>query len=168
MTLEPLLHASPAIQIHAVAAIAAFVTGGVVLFRKKGGAIHKMLGRIWVLLMLMVVFSSFFIHTINLWGVWSPIHLLSVSTFVSLAYGLAAIRRRNVMVHKRIMQTTYVGALIIAGFFTFLPGRIMHDVLFDGSSPAELAALATGATALLGWIAWRKRPRRRPIRRIAA
>jgi len=160
MTLQPLLSASPAIQIHAAAAIAAFVLGGVVLFRRKGGKVHMALGRAWVLLMLTVVFSSFFIHTINLWGIWSPIHLLSVGTFFSLIYGFAAIRRRNIEVHKRVMQSTYLGALIIAGFFTFLPGRIMHEVLFSGTSPAELALMALGAAALLGWIAWRKWPRR--------
>lgn len=167
MTLEPLLTASPAIQIHAAAAIAAFVLGGVVLFRRKGGKIHMALGRAWVLLMLTVVFSSFFIHTINLWGIWSPIHLLSIGTFFSLVYGFVAIRRRNVMLHKRMMQGTYVGALIIAGLFTFLPGRIMHEVLFSGTPAAELAAMALGSAALLGWIAWQKWPRR-PSRQAAA
>jgi uncharacterized membrane protein len=161
MTLEPLLTASPAIQIHAAAAIAAFVLGGVVLFRRKGGRVHMALGRAWVLLMLTVVFSSFFIHTINLWGIWSPIHLLSLGTFFSLVYGFAAIRRRNVVRHKRIMQGTYLGALVIAGFFTFLPGRIMHEVLFAGTSPSELALMALASAALLGWIAWQKWPRRR-------
>jgi uncharacterized membrane protein len=161
MTLEPLLSASPAIQIHAAAAIAAFVVGGVVLFRKKGGKVHMALGRAWVLLMLTVVFSSFFIHTINLWGIWSPIHLLSFATFFSLVYGLAAIRRRNVMRHKRVMQGTYLGALVIAGLFTFLPGRIMYEVLFAGASPAELAVMALGSVALLGWVAWQKWPRQR-------
>jgi uncharacterized membrane protein len=160
MTLEPLLSASPAIQIHAAAAIAAFVLGGVVLFRRKGGKIHMALGRAWVLLMLTVVFSSFFIHTINLWGIWSPIHLLSVGTFFSLIYGFVAIRRRDVMLHKRVMRSTYLGALIIAGFFTFLPGRIMHEVLFSGTSQLELSVMGLAAATLLGWMAWVKWPRR--------
>jgi uncharacterized membrane protein len=167
VTLEPLISASPAIQIHAAAAVAAFLLGGVLLFRRKGGRVHMALGRAWVLLMLTVVFSSFFIHTINLWGIWSPIHLLSIITFFSLIKGFVAIRRRNVHVHKRIMQSTYLGALVIAGFFTFLPGRIMHEVLFSGTSAAELALMGLGAAALLGWIAWRKWPRR-PSRPVAA
>jgi uncharacterized membrane protein len=28
------------------------------------------------------------------------------------------------------MMSLFVGALVIAGVFTFLPGRIMHAVLF--------------------------------------
>lgn len=159
MTLEPLINASPAIQIHTAAAVTAFVVGGVVLFRRKGGPVHMLLGRIWVLLMLTVVFSSLFIHTINLWGIWSPIHLLSVGTFVSLIVGFAAIRRRSIRLHMRMMQGTYLGGLIIAGFFTFLPGRIMHDVLFADTSATQLAALALASALIIGWIAWQKWPR---------
>lgn len=157
MTLEPLLNASPAIQIHALSAITAFVLGGVVLFRRKGGTTHRSLGRVWVLLMLAVAFSSFFIHTIRLWGAWSPIHLLSLGTIFSLAYGVAAIRLRNVQRHRRVMQATYVGALCIAGFFTFLPGRIMHEVLFAGTSVAELVTLAVVAVCASTALVWAKR-----------
>ncbi|MGE0502744.1 MAG: DUF2306 domain-containing protein [Rhizobiaceae bacterium] len=155
MTLEPLISASPAIQVHVAAAVAAFVLGGVVLFRRKGGRTHMMLGRVWVLLMLVVVFSSLFIHTIRLWGIWSPIHLLSVGAFVSLVYGVAMIRRRNVSAHKRTMQGTYLGALVIAGFFTFMPGRIMHEVLLSGTSPTELALICVAAAGLTAWVIWR-------------
>jgi hypothetical protein len=30
-----------------------------------------------------------------------------------------------------------VGALIVAGIFTLLPGRIMHDVVFGSTSPSN-------------------------------
>lgn len=161
MTLEPLLDASPAIQIHAYAAIAAFGLGAVILFRRKGGRIHRMMGRVWVGLMLVVVLSSFFIHTIRLWGPWSPIHLLSVATLFSLTYGVLMIRRRNVEAHRSVMQSTFGGALVIAGLFTFVPGRIMWEVLFSESLtlPPLWAwpALALVAFAFFGWY---RRPRR--------
>jgi uncharacterized membrane protein len=32
--------------------------------------------------------------------------------------------------HKRAMTGIFLGALIIAGLFTFLPGRIMHAIVF--------------------------------------
>ena len=32
--------------------------------------------------------------------------------------------------HRRIMVSLFTGALVIAGLFTLLPGRIMHAVLF--------------------------------------
>lgn len=160
MNLQPLLDASPAIQIHVAAAIAAFVLGGVVLFRRKGDRPHRLGGRAWVGLMLVVALSSFFIHEIRLWGDWSPIHLLSIATLFSLAYGVAKIRRGNVNAHRRTMQATYGGALIVAGLFTFLPGRIMHEVVFGGSG---LPAASFWLAALLGLVAyglWRMRVRR--------
>jgi uncharacterized membrane protein len=38
--------------------------------------------------------------------------------------------RHNVAQHRRAMIGIFVGALVIAGAFTFLPGRIMHAVAF--------------------------------------
>jgi uncharacterized membrane protein len=39
-------------------------------------------------------------------------------------------RRHNVSAHKKAMTTIFFGALVIAGLFTLLPGRIMHAVVF--------------------------------------
>ena len=38
-------------------------------------------------------------------------------------------RRHNVIGHKRGMIGIFIGALVIAGLLTFVPGRIMHAVL---------------------------------------
>ena len=61
MTLAPLLSASPAIQLHAFAAMTAFVFGLVQLAAPKGTLPHRTLGFIWVGLMLVVAGSSFWI-----------------------------------------------------------------------------------------------------------
>lgn len=135
MTLAPLLEATLAIQIHTWSAILAFFLGGLVLFRRKGDPVHRMGGRVWVGLMLVVAFSSLFIHSIQLVGIWSPIHLLTLITFWFLVQGVNAARRRRIQEHRGIMLGLYFGALIIAGAFTFLPGRIMHRVFFEGPQP---------------------------------
>jgi uncharacterized membrane protein len=62
MTLAPLLAASPAIQMHAFAAMTAFVLGVVQLSAPKGAIPHRTIGWIWVLLMLAVSISAFWIH----------------------------------------------------------------------------------------------------------
>ena len=130
MTLAPLLAASPAIQVHAFAALAAFALGAVQLAAPKGTIPHRLFGWLWAGLMLTVVLSSFFIHTIRLWGPWSPIHLLSVFTLVMLPLAVWRARQHDVRRHQRAMAGLFVGALVIAGIFTFMPGRIMHAVLF--------------------------------------
>jgi uncharacterized membrane protein len=35
-----------------------------------------------------------------------------------------------VRTHKIAMLSIYAGALVLAGLFTLVPGRIMHSVLF--------------------------------------
>ncbi|WP_250889079.1 DUF2306 domain-containing protein [Mesorhizobium sp. dw_380] len=68
MSLSPLLHASPVIQLHAVIAVAALLLGAAQLWRSKGDRLHRALGRAWVALMATVAVSGLFIWTIRLWG----------------------------------------------------------------------------------------------------
>jgi len=130
MTLAPLLSASPAIQLHAFAAMTAFGLGVVQLAAPKGTLPHRTIGWIWVALMLVVSVSAFFIHQIRLWGPWSPIHLLAIFALVVLPIAVWNAHRHEVQKHRNSMMGLFVGALVIAGAFTFLPGRIMHAVAF--------------------------------------
>ena len=52
VTLAPLLSASPAIKLHAFAAMAAFALGVVQLSAPKGTLPHRAIGWLWVVLML--------------------------------------------------------------------------------------------------------------------
>jgi len=88
MTLAPLLAAPAVIQWHAFAALGAFGLGAVQLAAPKGTIPHRLVGWIWATLMLMVVVSSFFIHTIRLWGGVEP-HSFIVAVYA----GHAAARR---------------------------------------------------------------------------
>ena len=130
MSLAPLLDAAPAIPVHAFAAMAAFALGLVQFAAPKGTLPHRTVGWIWVGLMAIVAASSFWIHEIRLLGPWSPIHLLSIFTLIVLPIAVWRARRHRVADHRRIMTMTFVGALVIAGLFTFMPGRIMHAVVF--------------------------------------
>ena len=82
------------------------------------------------MLMLTIAVSSLFIHKIRLWGPWSPIHLLSILVLVTLPLAVLHARRQEVRQHRTAMLMLFSGALVIAGAFTFLPGRIMHAVAF--------------------------------------
>jgi uncharacterized membrane protein len=130
MSLAPLLQASPVIQIHAFAAMSAFALGIVQLSAPKGTIPHRILGWIWVAVMAVVGVTAFFIHEIRLWGPWSPIHLLAIFTLVMLPLGVWRARRHEVQHHRRTMIGIFAGGLVVAGLFTFVPGRIMHAVAF--------------------------------------
>lgn len=129
MTLAPLLSASPAIQLHAAAAILAFGVGLLQLTRPKGDRAHRALGYLWAAAMLVVALSSFWIHELNHWHGFSWIHLLSLYVLATLPIAVLHARRGNVRAHRFNMIGMFVGALVIAGAFTLLPGRIMYRVL---------------------------------------
>jgi len=129
MSLAPLLNASIAIQLHAFAALGAFTLGIVQFLGPKGTLPHRSLGFVWAGLMLVVALSSFWIHELNVWGPWSPIHLISLFTLGSVPLAVWYAHTHRVRSHKIWMIAIFLGALVIAGVFTFVPGRLMYDVL---------------------------------------
>lgn len=165
MSLDPLLTAPLAVQIHALAAIAAVILGALVLFRQKGTPLHKLMGRLWVALMLVTATSALFINEIRLIGPFSPIHLFSVLTYVSVAQGIWQIRHGNVRAHRATMIGLYFLALGLAGAFTLLPGRRMSQVLFgpDAGWTPSLIAIGLVLTATF-WLYARLMPKRLPRR----
>jgi uncharacterized membrane protein len=130
LSLAPLLDAAPAIPLHAFAAMGAFAIGLVQFAAPKGTLPHRTLGWIWVALMVLVAISSFWIHQIRLVGPFSLIHLLSIFTLVMLPLAAWKAHSHQVGAHRRIMISIFLGALVIAGLFTLVPGRLMHKVVF--------------------------------------
>ena len=123
-----LLAAAPlVIQLHIAGAMTAFLIGAVLLAGVKGSGLHKGLGWTWVAAMTLTAISSLFIRTINP-GHFSFIHLISGWTLIALPMAIVAIKRGKVRQHARNMTGMFVGGLLIAGLFTFLPGRLMWRV----------------------------------------
>jgi len=119
----------PAVQIHLAAALTAFVLGLVQLVGPKGTVPHRVLGWIWVVVMMAAAVSSLFIMEIN-HGVFSFIHILSGLTIVALPMAVYAARRHRVETHAKAMTRLFFGALVIAGVLAFLPGRAMWAMFF--------------------------------------
>ena len=125
-----------AIYYHIALALAAVPVGLFILLSKKGTAQHKLVGRVWVVIMLIVSLSAILIQEINPEG-YSLIHLLIPWTIASLVYSIWSIKRFK-KTHKRkyrqahmySMIGVYIGALLVAGAFTLLPGRFLYGVFF--------------------------------------
>jgi uncharacterized membrane protein len=123
-----LIAAAPTvIQVHLTAALTALAIGIALMMRVKGTGLHKILGWTWVIAMGITAVSSLFIRGIN-HGHFSFIHLLSGWTIVALPGAVYAIRRGKVAAHRRAMTGMFVGGLLLAGLFTFIPGRLMWSV----------------------------------------
>jgi len=132
VTLAPLLAAPPLIQFHVFAALGALFLGLVQFALPKGTAVHRLSGRIWVGLMAAVALSSFGITGAGGAGRWSWIHLISLYTLAALLLAMRQAQRGKVRAHRISMISLFLGALIITGAFTLLPGRLMHGVVFGG------------------------------------
>ncbi len=126
---ELIAQASPAIQIHLLAVVLALGAGAVQLVGPKGTPAHRLIGWTWSIAMMAAAVSSFFIRTI-FDGSFSPIHLLSVATIVTLPAALFAAHRHQVKAHAGAMTSIYLGGMVVAGTFAFLPGRLLWQVFF--------------------------------------
>jgi uncharacterized membrane protein len=123
------LDTPPMVHIHLTAALMAFVTGSVLLIGVKGTTRHRVLGYLWVGAMTITALSSFILYGVTTTP-FSWIHALSAWTLIAMPMGLAAARRRNIKAHARQMTGAFVGGMLVAGLFTFLPGRLMWSIFF--------------------------------------
>jgi uncharacterized membrane protein len=130
VTPSALTEAVPPIPSHAYAALGAAGVGAVQLAAPKGTRRHRVMGWLFVLLMVYVAVSAVLISSIGTWGYFSPIHLLIPVTLVGLVQGVRLARKGDVGAHRRVMLQLFVLALFVTGLFTLWPGRIMHAVLF--------------------------------------
>jgi uncharacterized membrane protein len=119
--------------IHLATALPCFLMGTVLLLMKKGTGIHRKMGGVYMILMLITAVVTLFMPAkvgpsiMNHFG-W--IHSFSFLTIYTVPTAYMAIRRGNVKAHKRKMLLLYFGAIIIAGGFTLFPGRYLHELLF--------------------------------------
>ena len=141
------------IALHAFGAVVAVMIGAVVLRRRgKGGRVHRRLGTFWMVLMLWVVLSSFWIKQLHP-GHFSWIHGLSVWTFISLVLAYWSARTGRRQLHRGWVVGTYsglVGAGVAAMAFPvrLAPQLMVHrPLVFVGAAVA--AAVLTGIAVRL-------------------
>lgn len=120
------------IIIHLATAIPALILGPVVLLRRKGDAIHRLMGRSWVGLMLVTAAASAFINSPG-GGVmgtgFSFIHVFTIWTLVNAPLGIWLARNGKIDAHRGVMKGLYIG-LCVAGATTLIPGRLFGTMLF--------------------------------------
>jgi len=123
-----LLRGQPLVlQMHVASAVTALVIGSGLMWGPKGTAIHRGFGWTWVIAMMTTAISSFFLDFGNLTGA-GLIHILSAYVAITVPMGVAFARRHNIRAHRRTMTGVFLFGLIVAGAFTFAPGRLMWRV----------------------------------------
>ena len=127
---------TPLIAVHMSAAIGAVLIGPVALWARKGRAqrprLHRAFGYAWVTLMIVTALSAIFIRDFalpNLAG-YTPIHLLVPVTMLGLVGAFYALAKGNIVRHRQTMVSLYIGACVVAGGFSLLPGRLLGNLLW--------------------------------------
>jgi uncharacterized membrane protein len=111
-----------ALATHLVTALIALPLGAWILYFPKGTPRHKLLGKIWVVAMLITAFASGFIQS---WGRFSFIHIFTVWTPISIIMAIYYIRKGEVKKHQDYMRGTYIGLVIAGVLAVALPGRFL-------------------------------------------
>lgn len=114
---------------HLATIAVALVLTPVLLWQRRGTPRHRKLGYVWVTAMALTAFDSLFIRLIGRGG-FSVIHILSVWTLIQVPLIVIAARRHDWRRHRGAVRGMVIGALLIAGFFTFPFDRLLGRWLF--------------------------------------
>jgi uncharacterized membrane protein len=120
-----------AILSHLATVIVALALTPVMLLAPKGTRPHRAFGYVWCSAMALTAIISFGVKVINP-GHLSAIHLISVFTFAQIPLIIWSARTHRVKRHRRAVRMTVLGALLIAGAFTFPFNRLLGRWLFGG------------------------------------
>ncbi|MDP5076963.1 MAG: DUF2306 domain-containing protein [Nonlabens sp.] len=118
---------------HIVTVAPCIFLGAYLFIRSKGTPGHRFIGKIYMSLMLITASITLFMPAAvgpQFLGHFGFIHLFSILTLYSIPTAILAIKRGNVRKHKIKLTLLYIGAIVIAGGFTFAPGRYMHELFF--------------------------------------
>lgn len=136
MSLAPLFVAPFAVQLHVFTVVPAFFLGTwLIFFSRKGAPRHRAIGYVYLVLMTVTAIAALFIHQIPAIDIvfgFGPIHIFSLVTLFGVVGALRGAKTHNIKMHRGSMLGVYIGGILIAGTFAFLPGRIMHAVVFGG------------------------------------
>ena len=129
MNVDAFFAAPLIIQVHALSAIGALGLGLVQFAAPKGAIPHRILGYVWVALMAITAGTAFFIRS-HPDGHFSWIHIFVPLVLFGVVDLSVRARRGLTGKHRAAAITLFLGALVIPGAFTFLPGRLMNQVVF--------------------------------------
>lgn len=113
---------------HVATVLPCLPLGLYLLLAPKGTPMHKQLGKLWVMLMVVTALSTVFIRP-NMELSW--IHIFVPITLRAAYLIIAKARRGDIKGHRNEIVSLYLGALMIPGVWAFvIEGRLMNAMLF--------------------------------------
>ena len=123
---------TPIMSAHLFTVLPAALLGTYLILRPKGTPSHRLLGKVYMILMLTTAALSLLIPATvgpQLVGHLGLIHILSFVVLFSVPRAYFAARNHNLVHHKIAMIGVYVGGILVAGGFTLAPGRYLNQLL---------------------------------------
>lgn len=123
---------SPIETVHLATVAPAALLGFVLMTMRKGTPVHRGIGRVYMSLMFFTAAVSLLIpaNVPPRIGHFGVIHLLSLLTLVLVPAALWAARTGRIRRHQRMMIGLFIGAILIAGSLTLVPGRFLGNLLW--------------------------------------
>ena len=127
----------PSVWLHLALIGVALVLTPAMMLRGKGDRPHRVVGWVWVVAMMATALTSLAFNAQkggHNWGVFSgdvsPIHLISLFVLVMVPRLVLNARAHRVAKHRRSARGLVIGAILVAGLFTFPFGRLLGQWLF--------------------------------------
>lgn len=129
---------------HLACAVIAMITGIVVILNKKGTTFHKRLGYVYVIAMLLLNVTSFFIVNFNGFSIF---HFFAIVSLVTIFGGMyAAIKR-----HKNWLESHYYFmAWSVVGLYCAFWAEVGTRFVKNMQQFWWVVAIATFVTAFIG------------------
>ena len=115
---------------HLATILPAFTIGTYLMARRKGNRLHRTLGKAYMLLMLITASITLAMPAQvgpRLFSHFGFIHGFALLTLYLVPTAMLAARRGDIRIHRKKMVGLYIGGLLIAGAFAFMPGRMLNN-----------------------------------------
>lgn len=119
----------PAIWLHIVSLSVALVLTPIMLLRRRGDGLHRKLGWIWAIAMVITALDSLQVRVINS-GNFSAIHILSIVVLITVPLLVWRARKHQVAAHRRGVRIIVTAGVLGAGFYAFPVTRLLGRLLF--------------------------------------
>ncbi len=119
---------------HLATVVPSFLLGSYLLVSTKGSLLHRRLGKLYLSLMAATGMITLLMPAEvgpQYLGHFGFIHLFSLLTLYLVPSAYIAARQGNIKRHRGNMLGLYIGGILIAGSFALLPGRMLHNWLFN-------------------------------------
>ncbi|WP_343764906.1 DUF2306 domain-containing protein [Gangjinia marincola] len=144
--------------IHTFAAFIALLTGSIVLTQTKGTRLHKRIGRVYAVAMLIVCATAFMIYRLhNTFGI---LHIFAVISTITLVLGMLPFYLKStknpVLTHLAWMYWSVIGlyCAFTAELFTRLP--MLLNLQNSYGIFYMLVGVSTGAVGMMGSLFFRR------------